>query len=584
MWGRLSENLQDVDDKYSSLELGEIRGILLPSTIIAGLKITLTNWQSDNNVRAYAVPYTYKEGDVFNAVGNATQGLVAFLTSGDNIVAGQPVDYCNGEGVHYITAQQEFTYKIPSDCKCIYLYATWGKKASTAAPLLPTNMYISNESVIDADEIKDAIDKTYFTHAGAPKLEWHHSGFVYADGSYGMLALNQFDVFKISGFVGNEDMTLRYYATGNVSSAVIFDDTDTVIGTIAAPSVTTAAYRNVRINLNDYPTAAYVLLNTYQYAEHLPIDLTPYSSFEERYPDYVEALKNEILSQVSNKKSISIFFIGNSLTQDTIGYLPILLKELAPEVEFKIYDWYNAGATLAQQYAKFTNNQPCEWFSKCENVISWTNILNTVTINDILSNYDFDIVCLQEYSYYDFTEAQLITNFNNIVSFISEHYAKPLKYVCLIDQPNRSKVSAMYAQSVSYAKTFLKSTVCEDILNPGGALFLALQTSLDSLGDQGHLSPDGTHAQEGLPCVLQSYVHALWILDKLGITKSIYNSQTRITAENYPSINVPGPNLGSGVVEGTDEQYHIAQQCAIKAYKLSRKYVNEVLETLSETI
>jgi hypothetical protein len=58
----LSENLQDVDDKYSSLELGEIRGILLPSTIIEGRRPTLTNWLSDNNVRAYAVPYTYKEG------------------------------------------------------------------------------------------------------------------------------------------------------------------------------------------------------------------------------------------------------------------------------------------------------------------------------------------------------------------------------------------------------------------------------------------------------------------------------------------------------------------------------------------
>ena len=580
----VDEKVEVVDSKYSPLELIGVEGLLLPSTITNYMQLSYPNWVRNTSVKSYAIPYIYKQGDIFNAVGNVSQGAFAFLTSDSNIAQGQPVAYCSGEsGAHTIPANQQISIPIPQDCRCIYIYATWGT-GSNPTQILPTNMYISNESVIDADEIKDAIDKTYFIHAGAPKLEWHHSGFIKADGTYGMIALYQYDVFKISGFVGNEDMALRYYASGNVPSALIFDDTDTIIGTIDAPSSASPTYRNVRVNLNNYPNAKYVLLNTYQYAEHLSIDLTPYSSFEERYPAYVEALKNEILSQISNKKSISIFFIGNSLTQDTIGYLPIILKELAPEVEFKIYDWYNAGAKLEQQYAKFVNNEPCQSFSKCENVISWTNIINTVTINDILSNYDFDIVCLQEYSYFDFTESQLITNFNNIVSFISEHYAKPLKYVCLIDQPNRSKVSAMYAQSVSYAKTFLKSTVCEDILNPGGALFLALQTSLDSLGDQGHLSPDGTHAQEGLPCVLQSYVHALWILDKLGIAKSIYNSQTRITAENYPSINVCGPNLGTGVVEGTDEQYRIAQQCAIKAYKLSRKYVNEVLETLPETI
>lgn len=579
----VDEKVEVVDSKYSPLELIGVEGLLLPSTITNYMQLSYPNWVRNTSVKAYAIPYTYKQGDIFNAVGNVSQGVVAFLKSSDNIAQGQPIAYCSGEsGAHMIPANQQISIPIPQDCRCIYIYATWGT-GSNPTQLLPTNMYISNESIINADEIKDAIDKTYFTHAGAPKLEWHHSGFIKADGTYGMIALNQFDVFKISGFVGNEDMALRYYASGNVPSALIFDNTDTIIGTVAAPSSTTHAYRNVRVNLNNYPNAKYVLLNTYQYAEHLSIDLTPYSSFEERYPAYVEALKNEILSQISNKKSISIFFIGNSLTQDTVSYLPLILKEIAPDIEFKLYDWYNAGATLAQQYAKFTNNQTCETFSKCEHT-SWTNYYNSVTINDILNNYDFDIVCLQEYSYFDFTESQLITNYNNIVSYISANYAKSLKYITLIDQPNRSKVSAMYAQSVSYAKTFLKSTVCEDILNPGGALFLALQTSLDSLGDQGHLSPDGTHSQEGLPCVLQAYVNALWIFDRLSVPKSIYNSQTRITAENYPSINVPGPNLGTGVVEGTDEQYRIAQQCAIKAYKLSRKYVNEVLETLPETI
>ena len=124
----------------------------------------------------------------------------------------------------------------------------------------------------------------------------------------------------------------------------------------------------------------------------------------------------------------------------------------------------------------------------------------------------------------------------------------------------------------------MKNTICEDIIPVGIAIYNALSTSLDNLGDSGHLSSDGTHAQEGLPCLMQSLVALLWLLKQVGINKkSIYNCKARMTNDIYNSLNVPGPNLGSGVITGTDIENILSQEVAIKSFKEGKKLAIESL-------
>ena len=279
-------------------------------------------------------------------------------------------------------------------------------------------------------------------------------------------------------------------------------------------------------------------------------------------------VKNFNSENIETKRHINILFFGNSLTQDAITYTPLLLKEIAPEIEFTLYDWYNAGATLAQQYTYLQNDTACQIFSVYDSKTnSWVNYNNTKNISWVLENCNFDILCLQEYSYYEFTDQQLITNFDNVANYFCENYDKALKIIYLIDAPNRSKVETMMTLAEHYATTCMKKTVCESILPTGNAIYYALQTSLSTLGDVGGLSPDGTHAQEGLPCLLQAYVVAMWIFKELGIAKSVFGSKVRVTTSVYTQLNPPGANLGSGVITGTEAQHLIAQECAIKAFK-----------------
>lgn len=299
------------------------------------------------------------------------------------------------------------------------------------------------------------------------------------------------------------------------------------------------------------------------------------------YPDYkwYFAKKGSVAANLileSYKKEISILFIGNSLTQDAVTYVPLLLRELAPNLKFNLHIWYNGGYTLNQHLADFNNNKACEIFSVCNNGESWTNYNNSITMDYVLSNFKYDVISIQEY--FNYQEVTDVSTFNSIVSYIENHHARPFKVVTLFHQPKRLDLFTakdIFNRTKAGNALFLKETVAEDMIPSGISIYRALSTDLDSLGDVGHLSPDNVHSQEGLPCMMQAYVTAMWILNKLGIQASINDASSIVDNSNYDSLNIPGPNLGTGVVVGTEEQVRLSQHIAINAFKEGEDFVRE---------
>lgn len=273
-------------------------------------------------------------------------------------------------------------------------------------------------------------------------------------------------------------------------------------------------------------------------------------------------------------REISILFIGNSLTQDAISYLPYILTTYFPEVKFRFYMWYIGGADLNAQYTAFTNNTPADIFSIAENTLSWTN-LNNVTMASVLNDYKFDIVCLQEYfNYKSSYTVNDLTVWNNIRDYIGNRYSKNgLEFISLLHAPKRDDAENIYNLTVSANKLIYNNTICQDILNVGSVIYDALSTTLNNLGDEGGLSSDGTHCQEGLGCLMQTFIACLWVLNKLGFQKSVYIIPARITTNVYNSLNVPGANIGTGVITGTDPENKLGQELAIKAYKNTIKLI-----------
>lgn len=279
------------------------------------------------------------------------------------------------------------------------------------------------------------------------------------------------------------------------------------------------------------------------------------------------------------KKHVSILFVGNSMTQDAISYLPYLIMNYYPEIEFKFYVWYVGGKTLAQQYEYFTNDTACEIFSVAENSKSWENYGHSKTMASILQTYKFDIVCMQEYFNYkeSYTDSDL-ADWNNCRDYIQSHYTggNPLEFISLMHAPRTNALETAWGVDVSGNALILQKTIAQDMIPAGFAKYNGLSSSIGTLGDGHDLTVgDYTHAQEGVPSLLQAYTAMCWLLDKLSINKSVYGCPLRMTTEIYNSINVPGPNLGTGVITGTDEQNLVAQEVAIMAYKEGKSFVNK---------
>ena len=185
-------------------------------------------------------------------------------------------------------------------------------------------------------------------------------------------------------------------------------------------------------------------------------------------------------------------------------------------------------------------------------------------MSQVIHYLRFDFVCLQEYfNYVESYSAADAIYFNNIVNYIAGLVGFKFEVDCLFHAPKRGdNFESIYTKTKNGNIVILKNTPAVDIFVPGCAIYEACKTSLDALGDLSHLSPDGTHAQEGLPCLLEAYVMLLQILNKLGRPMTIEGVTSVVDTSNYDSINVPGLNLGTGVVVGTADDYKVAKQVA----------------------
>lgn len=275
---------------------------------------------------------------------------------------------------------------------------------------------------------------------------------------------------------------------------------------------------------------------------------------------------------------ISILFIGNSLLQDGISYVPAILTREFPFIDFKFYMWYIAGATLGDQYTAFTNNTSADIFSIAVNKPNWQNV-TSMTMAELLQQKRFDVVCMEEYLNYKTTyTATDLADWNNCQKYILNRYngKNPLEFITYFHAPLRTRKEEVYALTKTANAMILKNTAADDMLGCGMAIYHALDTALGTLGDGGDMTPgDRTHAQEGIPCLVQAYTVVNWILKRMSQFHRTLHMQFQMTEALYNTLNIPGPNLGTGVITGTAEQNAIAQTVAVQAFKEADQFVIE---------
>lgn len=277
--------------------------------------------------------------------------------------------------------------------------------------------------------------------------------------------------------------------------------------------------------------------------------------------------KNFSSKNIKAGRKLRVLSIGNSFSYDAFSYLPPLLEDIAGmDITFGIL--FKAGCTLAEHYDYITNNTSYTNYTRYTTAVGrWVNNPIAPTINSVIASEDWDIIVLQQASQSsnDYTTYQ--PYLNNIINRLMQ-IANNAKLAWLIT-PSRSNMSDMdvfFASIIQCAQFVVADTIIDCVIPCGTATHNARHTALDELGDQGHLTYDQAHLQEGIPCLIESYAAAIKILDIMGYGNTgIVGNKIRPTQAWITNLNVEGQNgLPVGV---TDANCILAQKCAIWANK-----------------
>lgn len=520
---------------------------------------------------------------------SATQYTGVALIKNSAPAAGDAVIYATGEINHYDSPTVggiKYIYEITEDNLFLYVRNDTGNVART----WPATFYRYNEDskkVLMKDDVQHNVTESssaVVDSAGICRFVKNNASLQPSD------ALQMTKIsFNLSQFTWANIKVGGVSDSKRVRSSIVAIPSDTKSIKLTLASTGTYGYQIFVFMTNAYSEPYYTIADWEGTSNNITLEV-PECVGEGAYmciyghridntnvstsgfSSNIESLKFYTIQQrdiiSAKKKSIRILFLGNSLTQDAVAWLPYVLQNGEVDVDYSLIDLYNGGFTLAQQWSAIQSKTAFEIASVCQNVIGWTNYNRSKTLDDILDEYQFDILVLQEYFNYQ-TEPDL-TAFENIVSYITERSSCPFEVVSLIHAPLRSDATNVYNRTVAGNQAILNGTCCSSLMNPGTAIYDALSTDLDSLGTRGHLSPDGTHAQEGLPCVLQSLNLLGWIYKKLGIASGVVNFPMSTDMSTiYLSLHIPGAN---GAVEGGNfEQRKLATKVAAASIRELQK-------------
>ena len=95
-------------------------------------------------------------------------------------------------------------------------------------------------------------------------------------------------------------------------------------------------------------------------------------------------------------KRLSLLFIGNSFSDDTIQDMYRFAKDF--DYEVKIENLYIGGCSIEQHYNNTAKHQPA-YLKRFWHADKWESLPNS-TIEETIRSYDWDYISLQQASHY----------------------------------------------------------------------------------------------------------------------------------------------------------------------------------------
>ena len=287
----------------------------------------------------------------------------------------------------------------------------------------------------------------------------------------------------------------------------------------------------------------------------------------------IDNLSNDLKQQIYNtsendkisillRKSVKVLFVGNSISQDHATYIPWLLSTLyngntTDKIDYTVGIFY-IGSHMIKQYAEENwDSLKAQIWSIANNTPIWTITNNVTSLNDALQAADWDIISIQ--GYFNTGQTDDVTKAVQFVSRLRQQVQNNFKLAYLIHQTYRG--DAMFKTILEAAATVIQQNDVNVLFAPGIANEYAKEYFTTS-----QLSPDSTHNEEGLPCMIGAYECLCEILRVLKSENVILGDTNILTLAIWQTLNIPGPNGTMDEALNTQDNYKKIQKCSIQAF------------------
>lgn len=298
--------------------------------------------------------------------------------------------------------------------------------------------------------------------------------------------------------------------------------------------------------------------------------------------DSIEKIKHQLENLSLPQKPIRVLVIGNSFAQDSFAYVPFILNNVLKDVEcnIQIGIYFIGSASLKDHWINYCRGE----FGSCEETTSNTYVpsdgkatlylyndrtankwsYSSVILSDVIGNYDWDIVALQQVSNETWLYDTFQPYYNRLAKVINAKSKNKAVKICF--NMAHKMNGGNYSGTCAVAQQLLEDTMTEFVFPYGTAVENAMTTKLKDLAYAGsRMTGDGHHLQEGIPCQIAAYCVAQKILEIYQPQLSVFGDITRCDAAWAVGKAIPGPN--GDYIGISDENCFIAQVCAIQAVK-----------------
>ena len=289
---------------------------------------------------------------------------------------------------------------------------------------------------------------------------------------------------------------------------------------------------------------------------------------------------DDIIPIEDNEEGCHVLVIGNSLSLDALSYVPFLINEISPNTYVDLKILYESGKPLSVHWNHISNNINDYSLIFSNSKESRWYMTSAIPASDVISMRDWDLVILQQGSAnaYNYSDTQPYVH--SIVDYI-RNKGGSAKIAYMLVPSRASTITALKGKTsdevwkmhADVANQLLNEGEVDYVIPCGTAIQNARHTALDALGDYGHLSYDGLHLQEGIPCLIDAYTVTQSLFKIISVDESINYSSLQITQQWVYDKNVLGQH--GYVISGTEDDYMLCKQCAQMAvenpYEISLK-------------